>query len=266
MKKVKLGIIGLGNMGFAIAEGAIKQNVYAASEVGYYQRSEKNTEKANHLGMHYFSNEVECAENCEILMLAIKPQGFNELFEKIRHIKNKPLLLSIAAGININSIQHVFPNSKVVRTMPNTPLMIGLGATALCRSKEVSDSEYQQIQGLFNSIGKTCLIDESLMDAIIPVSGSTPAYVYYFIDLLAKDAVNHGFEYNDALQMVIQTFIGASTLLQTDGRTPEELITMVCSKGGATIEAMNILKDGRLEQVFKEANAAAIKRSIELGQ
>lgn len=266
MKSCKLGIIGLGNMGMAIAEGALRQNVLSSDQIGIFEHRPANIEKAKTLGMRIFENEVDCAENCDLLMLSIKPQGFPELMLKLQSIKQTPVILSIAAGIPIATMQKAMKNEAIIRAMPNTPLLIGQGATALCKSAQVPDELFQFTINLFQQLGEVCLIEEHQMNAIIPISGSTPAYVYYFIDCLAKDGVQHGLDYNLALRMAAQTFIGAAQLLKEDGKTADQLIDMVCSKGGTTIEAMNVLRNSSLNDILQEANAKAIKRAEELAQ
>lgn len=266
MKSCKLGVIGLGNMGMAIVEGALRQKVLTADQIGIFEHRPANIEKAKNQGMTIFENEVDCAEHCEILMLSIKPQGFQECMAKLKNCQNHPVILSIAAGITIENMKQALNNPFIMRAMPNTPLLIGQGATALCRSAEVSEDVFQFTMNLFQQLGEVCLIDESQMNAIIPVSGSTPAYVYYFIDCLAKDGERNGLNYHDALRMAAQTFIGAAQLLKSDGRTAEQLIDMVCSKGGTTIEAMNVLRSSNLDEILQEANRKAIQRAEELAQ
>ena len=266
MKHVQLGLIGAGNMGMAIVQGAVTKQILSANEIGIIDHHQHNLEKGRQLGFTLFEDEMQCAEHCSMLMLAIKPQGFEELLSNLKAMKNQPVFISIAAGISIDYIQRFFPQAKVIRVMPNTPLMIGEGATALCRSESVSDDEFNTIQDLFSGLGKCCEIKEDKMNAIIAVSGSTPAYVYYFIECLARDAQTQGIDYDLALMLAAQTFVGAAKLLLQDGRSAEELIDMVCSKGGATIQAMHVLQSRKINEILHEANVAAIKRAEELGK
>lgn len=265
MKKCKLGIIGLGNMGMAIAQGAVLKHCLNPEEIGIYEHREINIHKAKKIGFQIYHDEIECAENTEYLMLSIKPQGFEALLQKLQSIQNRPILISIAAGISIGYIQQFLPDCGVIRVMPNTPLMIGEGATALC-CQQVERFQFDFIFSLFASLGEVCEVEEKHMNTMIAVSGSTPAYVVYFIDCLAKDAAKHGMDYSVALKMAAQTFIGAAKLLKTDGRNAAALIDMVCSKGGTTIEAMNVLQNEGLNEILQHANQKAIERAETLGK
>lgn len=265
MKKCKLGIIGAGNMGMAIAQGAVLKHCLKPEEIGIYEHRVVNINKGKELGFVVYHDEIECAENSEYLMLSIKPQGFEALLKKLQEIENRPILISIAAGISIRYIHQFLPDCGVIRAMPNTPLLIGEGATALCYQR-VNRSQFDFIFSLFASLGEVCEVEEKHMNTIIAVSGSTPAYVYYFIDCLAKDAAKQGMDYSLALKLATQTFIGAAKLLKTDGRSATTLIDMVCSKGGTTIEAMNVLQSEGLDELLQHANQKAIERAEALGK
>ena len=176
-------------------------------------------------------------------------------------------LLSIVTGVSIQYLQSKLNNVPVIRAMPNVPLQINEGATALCKSENCRADEYDYVFQMFNTMGVTRTIDESHMDEIVSVSGSVPAYVYYFIECLVKDAAARGLDELDMRDLVVQTFIGSAAMLKQNRRIPiSDFIDEVCSKGGTTIEAIGEMKKQNIDEIIHTANEACIKRAHELGK
>ena len=150
--------------------------------------------------------------------------------------------------------------------MPNTPLLLGKGATALCRSDNISDEDFEEVRMMFALSGEAVVLPESQMNAIIAVNGSSPAYIYLFAKAMVDYAVSVGIDGDTALKLVCKTFEGSAEMLRSSGDTPEVLIDKVCSKGGTTIEAMNVLRDKKVPETIAEAMAACTRRAEELGR
>lgn len=265
-RKFKLGFIGIGKMGLAIARGAAISEYLERYEICVYDPKESAKEICKNESFTYMNNEVEVAENSDVVLLAVTPQIVDSVLETLKSA-DIPCLLSIVTGVSISHIQSYLPNTAIIRGMPNTPLQINEGATTLCMSKNCPADEYDFVFKLFNNMGVTRTIQESQMNDIITVHGSTPAYFYYFVQCLVDDAKTRGIDEDTARDLVVQTMIGSGKLLQNNQRKPiEEFIDEVCSKGGTTIEAIESLKSSSMKDDIKIANDRCIKRAEELGK
>ncbi|NLC96944.1 MAG: pyrroline-5-carboxylate reductase [Erysipelotrichaceae bacterium] len=264
MSKCKLGIIGLGHMGEAILNGILNNNYLLSNEIGLYTLEENTLYFYNEKGCLIFKNEFELCNNCEIVLIAIKPQGIDDLTSKIKTCKME-CIVSILAGVSIDYYHNNYTCS-VIRIMPNLPLQIGLGASAISHDIKVSEKHLNTIVNLFKQLGVVHIIDESLMNEIITVNGSTPAYVYYFIETMINDAVSRGINEKVAKDLLIQTFIGSATMLKQSNKSIQEEIDAVCSKGGTTIEAINTLKEKKLNEIIHLANTNCINKAKTIGK
>ena len=150
--------------------------------------------------------------------------------------------------------------------MPNTPLLIGRGASFLSKTDAVTEEEFEEIHRIFRSMGATAVISEDKMNEIIPVNGSSPAYVYYFIDAIAKSAQKMGVDFDTALRLAAATFIGSAEMVLKSGKTPEELIKQVCSPGGTTLESIKVFDSHSLYDIIDEACVKCTKRAYEIGK
>lgn len=264
MKKCRFGIIGLGHMGKAILDGLDSVAFLEPKTVGLYTLDKDTLEFYKDKGYTIFENEKDLALNTEIVLIAIKPQDMDNLIETIKDC-NINTLVSIAVGISINYFKNHF-NCPVIRLMPNMPLQLRNGATALSHSIDVSENDLNLVLDLFKVLGTCHIIDESLMNDIVIVNGSTPAYVYYYIDCMLKDAISRGIDENIAKDMLIETFIGSAKMLRENTASIESQINAVCSKGGTTIEAITTLKENKLDEIIKQANTNCINRAKVLGK
>lgn len=267
MKKYKLGFLGLGKMGNVIAKGAVKSGIVKKEEICVYKHSENTKRKCKEEGFILLETEREVADNSQILILATTPQVSDGVLEKIRGC-NIDCMLSIVTGFTIEHIRRISGEIPIVRGMPNTPLRINEGSIALCKSDDVKEEDYNFLFNLFNGMGVTEDIDESQMEDIIIVSGSTPAYFFYMAEVMVKDAVKRGINEKTARSLIAETMIGSGKLLQSDPCKPLENFTdEVCSKGGTTIEAISAFKeDNRLKRLVEDANDRCLKRAEELGK
>ncbi len=253
---MKIGFIGTGNMGTALIKGYVGQNSNNKNKVYAYDTlSAKLEELAHEQGIHSCDSIEEVVNNCDSIILAVKPGTYASILEKISpNIKSRHILVSIAAGISISYIESFFKMPvKVVRTMPNTPALVNEGITALSPNANISEDEFLQVKDVFSAVGKTEVIEEKLMDVIPGVSGSSPAYVYMFIEALADGAVLQGMPRNQAYEFAAQSVLGAAKMVLETAKHPGELKDMVCSPGGTTIEAVASLEKNGLRHAVIEA-------------
>ncbi|MEG1778933.1 MAG: pyrroline-5-carboxylate reductase [Oscillospiraceae bacterium] len=267
--KNKLGVIGAGNMGMAIVNGIVNSNIISANQIGILVHSQSKLPQFEAKGFKTYTNSAELYSQCEIVLLGVKPQIMPTVLDEISagNKYDAQILISIAAGISIEYIQSYFKEPvKIIRVMPNTPLLIGEGASVFSRSENVTDDEYDNVIALFNLMGCTKRIDENQMNEIIPVHGSSPAFVYYIINCMLQSSVKAGIDPDVALDLICQTFIGATHMITKTDVPLQQLIKNVCSPGGTTLAALKVFDDNNLNAIFDEAFDQCIKRAYELGR
>lgn len=240
-----IGFIGCGNMAQAMIGGIVESGLVKAEQViASNLHPNKLVEIAARYGIKAAENNIEVAENADIIILAVKPNMYAAVINEIKdQIKPEATIVTIAAGITIEFIEEAFEkNVKVVRTMPNTPALVGEGMSAICHNSNVKSGDLEEVLAIFESFGKVELIDEKLMDTIPAVSGSSPAYVYMFIEALADGAVLDGIPREKAYKLAAQAVLGAAKMVLETGIHPGALKDSVCSPGGTTIEAVYTLE------------------------
>ena len=263
MKKYKLGVLGLGNMGGSILNGIINSSLYNKEEIFIYDIDKTKLEKFN--GINVSLNEKDLIENVEMLIVAVKPQMINVL--KTIEFNNKDLtIISIVAGKTVNDLKEIFGDVKVIRVMPNTPALINEGSTAISRTFDVTDEVFNKVKKIFSAIGIVEEISDELMNEIIPVNGSMPAFLYYFAKAFIEKAVSDGIDYEVAKSLCVQGIIGSAKMISVTNKPIDELIKDVCSPKGATLEGLKILEDHNVDQILKETASATIKRAYELSK
>ena len=260
--KYQLGILGLGKMGSSILSGIIKSKIYQKEEVLLFDVNDELKKKYSDLGYKFSDSEQALIDNVEMLILAIKPQMFKVLNNL--KINNDLVVISIAAGKTIKDLEEIFGKQQFIRVMPNTPSLISYGATAITKSANVLEETFNKAKNIFESIGVVEEIDESLMNEIIPVNGSMPAFLYYFVEAYIDDATSCGIPYESAKRLACEAVIGSAKMILETGKPIEELINDVCSPGGATLEGLRVLKENNFQEIIKESNKACIKRAYEL--
>ncbi|MDH4128434.1 MAG: pyrroline-5-carboxylate reductase [Spirochaetota bacterium] len=259
---MKLGILGLGNMGSAIIDGIIKNNLLSDKDIfGYDIQSEKIDMLVSKYGIKCYDVHKVCTLS-DTVIIAVKPSDIKSLLVKIKDNISEKIVLSICAGININYIENIIgSDKKVVRAMPNTPLLIGEGASCIAFNPNVKDNEKEFILKLFQNMGIAIEINEKLLDAVTGLSGSGPAYVYLFIESLADGGVKAGLPRDIALKLATQTVLGSAKLLLSTGKHPAELKDMVTSPGGTTIEGLSVLEENSFRSSIIEAVYEATEKS-----
>ncbi len=267
--KYKIGIIGTGNMGRAIIGGIISSGFACAGEIIV---SDKNPESLSLMekdfpGIDVTADNCRLSENSEIIILAVKPDIYKYVLDEInKKVSEKTVIVTIAAGITVESVEKYFSFPvKVIRTMPNTPALVGEGMSVLCRGRNVTDEELGYVEKIFQSFGLTEVIDEKYIDVCTAVSGSSPAYVYMFIEALADGAVLEGLPRATAYKLASQAVLGSARVVRETGKHPGELKDMVCSPGGTTIEAVQVLEKNSFRYSVIDAVRACREKASKLG-
>lgn len=260
------GFIGVGNMGYPLLKAAIK--TFGNSEVIYSDASpQRNQSIMEETGIPYAADNVQLVKNCKYLVLAVKPQFFSELLNQIKGAVTKDhVVISIAAGISIENIREGLSDEvRVVRAMPNTPAMVLQGMTGICFSNAAfSEEERDILHRFFSSYGKYEVFEERLMNAVICANGSSPAYVYMFIEALADSVVSYGIPRDKAYTLVAQTVLGAAAMVLETGEHPGKLKDNVCSPGGTTIAAVKALEEHGLRNAIMKATDACYQKAVDL--
>ncbi len=268
MSEKKIGFIGAGNMATAIINGILIKKAEKPENIFVFDLDSAKTELMKKKGVNAVSSCAELTKKSDIIVLAVKPQNYDEVLSEVKTAANDyKVFVTIAAGISIDYVRRGLErNIPAVRVMPNTPLLLGKGATAMCRSENISDEDFRKVYDMFALSGDVEILDESQMNAVIAVNGSSPAYIYLFAKAMTDYAKSVGIDEQTALRLVCKTFEGSAEMLRSSGDTPDQLIQKVCSKGGTTIEAMNVLRERNVEQAIYDAMSACTKRAEELGK
>ncbi len=264
----KIGFIGGGNMAEAFIKG-LEKGGFPSSDILF---SEPNDHRRQHVeelyGVASAADNAELVKACDVIVLATKPQILDRVLEDIVPVfDHSKLLISILAGVTTRTLEEgLAGNPRVVRSMPNTPALAGMGAAALCPGRHVSVDDRRLAQHLFETVGVALWVEESQMDAVTGLSGSGPAFVYTFIEALAAGGVQEGLRLDIAHALAVQTVVGAAHLVKETGEHPALLREKVCSPAGTTISAMRVLEERGLRAMMMEAVGVATRRSRELGQ
>ena len=251
-------------MATAIIKGVINSGLVNSNDIlvsDVYEPALNNIKK---LGVNVTTDNKYLVGSSEFILFAVKPQSLTTVLDGIKDCSPEKII-SIMAGIKRQRIKNVFPNAKIARCMPNTPCSIGYGAVGIDLSDFSNKQDVEFIKSLFTSFADVVLLDESKMNAVTGVSGSAPAYFYLFLQGVIEAGVSNGLSYDDAKILATKTMIGAGNMvLQNNEKSLDELINAVCSKGGTTIEAVNVYKANDLSNITKKAVDACVKRSTEL--
>ncbi|MBK8254024.1 MAG: pyrroline-5-carboxylate reductase [Polyangiaceae bacterium] len=264
----KIGFIGGGNMASALIRGmlsshAVDAGAVRASDVNEARRDELHTR----FGIEVTEDNAAVAEWADVIVIAVKPQIVDRILAPIASgIRDGDLVISIAAGIPIEALEARLPDgTRVVRTMPNTAAIALAGATAIAPGTHAQKTDIEVAKALFSAVGRSVVLDESLLDAVTGLSGSGPAYVMVMIEALADGGVKVGLGRDVALLLAAQTVYGAAKLQLETGEHPGRLKDMVTSPGGTAIAGLHTLESGGLRRTLIDAVEAAAQRSAELG-
>lgn len=256
---MKLGFIGTGNMAGAIMGGIISSGLIGPDEIIGSDALQAGRERIRErYGIHVTPDNRQAAKEAEVLFLSVKPQFYPAVIEEIKEtVTKEQLVITIAPGKTLAWLLEQFGKKvKIVRTMPNTPAMVGEGMTAVCPNSEVGKEELEYVLRILNTIGKTEVVEERLMDAVVSVSGSSPAYVFMMIEAMADAAVAEGMPRPQAYRFAAQAVYGSAKMVLETGKHPGELKDMVCSPAGTTIEAVRVLEQKGFRSALIEAMKA----------
>ncbi len=262
---MKIGFIGLGNMAAAMIGGILAKGLVEPGEIIGSAKTEATVEKAREkFGITAVTDNVQVAQEADILFLAVKPIFLDAVIGEIREaVRRETLVVSIAAGRDLRYLREHFDRQglKIVRCMPNTPALVLEGCTGVCAGEGVTTEELDKVMKLLSSFGTASVVPEALMDVVVGVSGSSPAYVFLFIEAMADEAVAQGMPRKQAYEFAAQAVLGSARLVLETGIHPGELKDMVCSPGGTTIEAVRVLEEKGFRAAVMDAMAACIEKS-----
>lgn len=265
-RMAKIGFIGMGNMGRAILAGALKE--FPKEDMVFSAKTLETKKKVyEQTGVEYTDSNAECANKCKYLILAVKPQFYDEVLKGIRYmVTPEHVIISLAPGKTIEQLKDNLGHDKrIVRVMPNTPAMIGEGMTGIsCRKEELSEVELDMLRRIFSACGKAEFIDERLMNAVVCASGSSPAFVYMFIEALADSAVRYGMPRKQAYIFAAQAVKGAAAMVLETGEHPGVLKDQVCSPAGTTIEGVAALEACGMRDAVMKASDAVYKKCTDM--
>ena len=255
-------------MAEAIIAGIIKKKIFLS---GHIYIADKDSEKAKTLARKYKVNYCEDNNKAlwagNIIVLAVKPQNMSQVLEQIKEeIKASQLVISIAAGITIGFLEKALKGCPVIRVMPNNPCLIGEGMTAVAAGKNAGSSDIRTAREIFDCLGKTITLEEKYFDAVTGLSGSGPAFVYEFVAALAEGGIKAGLERDTAFLLAVQTATGSVRALKETGKSHKELVEMVASPGGTTVEGLKIFEEAHFSQIVSDAVYAAAARSKRISE
>lgn len=258
----RFGFIGMGNMGSAMLRGCLSS--FNAGQIAFARRDAvKGQALAAETGTVYVSDNGKCAASSKYVILAVKPQFYQEVFEDVRQFLDaEKVVISLAPSYSIQDLKSALGDSvRVVRAMPNTPAMVGEGMTGICWSEDAySDEEKEELIRFFASFGRVETVAESLMDAVAAASGSSPAFIYMMIEALADGVVRYGMPRKQAYTFVAQAVLGSARMVLETGEHPGTLKDNVCSPGGTTIAAVAALEASGFRSSLIEAASAVCER------
>ncbi len=261
---MRLGVIGLGNMATAMIGGITGAGIFSPSDIYGSDASREQAEKAKEsLGINICDSNKASIEGSDYILLAVKPQVYDAVLSEIKPlIKKDQVIISIAPGKTLEYLEsNLIKGAKIVRLMPNTPALVGEGCTGVCRNENVSSDEFAFVMKMLSGFGKAFEVKESQMDAVVAVSGSSPAYVFMLIDAMADGAVAEGLDRATAIKMASQAVLGSAKMVLETGKHPAVLKDMVCSPAGTTIDAVAVLEEGGFRASVIDAMSACAEKS-----
>jgi len=281
---MKVGFIGAGNMGGAILKGAITKKTLKAEDINVVVRHKEKAESLKaEFGVNVFEDICELTSASDILFIGVKPYNFEEVMPQIKQGlsadctcnaketlddgKSLKLIVSMAAGITIDYMEKALGSEqKIIRIMPNTPILVGEGMVSLTRNRNVTDEEVKIIERTFDGLGTVSEVSEEMIHCVIGVSGSSPAYTYMYIDGLAKAAQANGMDRQQALEFAAKSVIGAARMVMETGEEPDELCRKVCSPGGTTIEGVHYFEECDFKGIVGEGFQRVVDKSKKMSE
>lgn len=263
----KIGFIGTGNMGFAIINGILNSEIAKNVEVCAVDKDKAKLANLEKIGVKAFDSISNMAAECKYIFLAVKPQQLDEVLCELKGVDENNVIVSICAGIGADYIKKATnPSVNVVIVMPNTPLLLGSGATALAKVAPISDEDFEFVKSIFVTCGVAEVVSEDKMKEIIAINGSSPAFIYLYAKAFLEYAESVGIDGKSAKNLFAQSLIGSARMITESGDDIDTLIQKVSSKGGTTIAGLEKLREGNLENTVAECCKACTKRAYELAK
>lgn len=261
---MKIGFIGAGNMASAMISGIIKSNLVSSKDIIASAKSEETLDRiSKEFNINVSKDSREVAKISDIIIVAVKPNIYDLVLNQINDlIDDSKIIVTIAAGKSIKSIENIIgSDKKIVMTMPNTPALVNEGMSAICPNKNINEEDLKKVINIFDSFGKSEIVEEYLIDAVIGASGSSPAYVFMFIEAMADACVINGMPRDKAYKFCAQGVLGAAKMVLETNIHPGQLKDMVCSPGGTTIEAVRVLEEEGMRASVIKAIGACVDKS-----
>ncbi|HPD29634.1 MAG TPA: pyrroline-5-carboxylate reductase [Phycisphaerae bacterium] len=270
-RRYEYGFIGAGNMAEGIISAAVGNRLFKSSRLAVYDPAEQRRElMVQKFGVAAVRDSFQLVAEAQRIVLAVKPQSFAEAITPLAdHVRQDQLIVSIMAGVSTGRVESLFPqiNLRVVRVMPNLPILVGAGVAGVCPGRFATAQDVADVQALFDAGGASVVVkDESLIDAVTAISGSGPAYFYYFVEAMVAGGVACGLSEAEALKLAAHTCLGAARMMLETGEPPAELRRKVTSKGGTTQAALDAMNAAGVDKAIREAVLAAFDRAKELGK
>lgn len=266
---IKVGLIGTGNMGAPLLKGVIKSGAAKPEDIFIFDVDRNRREAlATEAGVQVADNNAALVRGCDYIVLAVKPVYVTQVLEEIKDaFTEEKVLVSIAVGITSKTLRSVIGNKgKIVRTMPNLPVLVGEGMTLVCFDKNMNDKEKAFVRSLFAGSGKVEELEERLMSEVTALTSSSPAYVFIMIEAMADSAVEQGIPRKLAYTLASQAVLGSAKMVLETGLHPAELKDQVCSPAGTTIEAVHSLEKNGFRYSIIEAMKECTRRALEIGR
>ena len=266
---IRLGFIGAGNMGQALIRGIVKSGTVLPEKVYVYDINREQLDLLEKdIGITPLGSEKEVVSSCDIIVIAVKPNVVEKVLEECKdYVDSKKVIVSIAVGIPISLFKRVLgDDKKIIRTMPNTPALVGEGITLISHDGNIGNEDLETVKALFNCVGKTEMLDEKLMCEVTALTSSSPAYVFMFIEAMADAAVLSGLPRNLSYKLAAQAILGSAKMVLETGKHPGELKDQVCSPAGTTIEAVKALEKNKFRYAVIEAMNECTRRAREINK
>ncbi len=265
MKNLKIGFIGCGNIAMAIISGALKSGYIKSDNLYLFDTDSEKYKHFSFEGATSCASAEEVVQCCNYVFLTVKPQIYDTVLEQIRNVSHGVCFVAVAAGITVSHIKQVLGfDSAVIRVMPNTPLMYGMGASALVKQAPVTDSQYDFIKGFFSCSGITVDVDEDEINTVTAISGSAPAYALRFAKNLIQFAIENGMSEDNAKALVLQTLSGSAFMAKSSLNDIDALIKNVTSPNGTTYAGLCSMDENNFDGVLNACLGATLKRAEEL--
>lgn len=261
----RIGFIGVGKMATAIIKGITSKGMFTKEEIIGCARSQASIDRAKKdLGIHMTTSVGEVCDACNLIILAVKPQQINDVLtaDIVKKLSGS-VIISVLAGVKINTLNGYVPDAKIIRVMPNLCCSVFEGVSCYCIDNNITNKEEEMVREIFGSVGLATKVEEKDMDGVTGLSGSSPAFVFMVIDALAEAGVREGLPKDVSLKLATQTVLGSAKTVLGSTKSPDQLKVDVCSPGGTTIEGVKVLDEAKMkDSIIKAVHASAEKSRL----